>query len=89
MRRVFSSVLICWVAGSLSLLSIVALSAQPSVNVEVFDALPGKFGYQAGGWQVDKHVRLLGDVNGDGRGVGSAGWPVRRAGRRPGGQVRL
>ena len=35
------------------------------------------FGYNAGGWRVDLHPRLLGDVNGDGRadivGFGNAG----------------
>jgi hypothetical protein len=35
------------------------------------------FGYNSGGWQVDRHPRLLGDVNGDGRadivGFGNAG----------------
>ncbi|MET0343193.1 MAG: VCBS repeat-containing protein, partial [Polyangiales bacterium] len=27
----------------------------------------GNFGYDAGGWRVNLHVRLLGDINGDGR----------------------
>jgi hypothetical protein len=35
------------------------------------------YGYDAGGWRVDRHPRLLGDVNGDGRadivGFGNAG----------------
>lgn len=28
----------------------------------------GSFGYEAGGWRVDKHPRLVADVTGDGRG---------------------
>ncbi|MFO7664707.1 MAG: FG-GAP-like repeat-containing protein [Chloroflexota bacterium] len=27
----------------------------------------GNFGYSAGGWRLDSHVRLMGEVNGDGR----------------------
>ena len=27
----------------------------------------GNFGYTAGGWRLDKHPRLSGDVNGDGK----------------------
>jgi len=30
-------------------------------------AVLNDFAYEAGGWRVDKHLRLLGDVNGDGR----------------------
>jgi hypothetical protein len=30
------------------------------------------FGYNAGGWQVDRHPRLMGDVNGDGPPTSSA-----------------
>ncbi|MEJ2417306.1 MAG: matrixin family metalloprotease [Exilibacterium sp.] len=37
----------------------------------------GSYGYNAGGWRVNRHPRLLGDVNGDGRddivGFGNAG----------------
>jgi hypothetical protein len=37
----------------------------------------GDFGYAAGGWRVDRHLRVLGDLTGDGRpdivGFGDAG----------------
>jgi hypothetical protein len=42
----------------------------------------GNFGYDAGGWRVDKHPRFLADVTGDGRpdivGFGNAGVYVSR-----------
>ena len=42
------------------------------------------FGYNAGGWRVDKHPRMMADTNGDGRadivGFGNAGVYVSRAG---------
>ena len=42
----------------------------------------GNFGYNAGGWRVDRHPRLLGDTTGDGRkdivGFGNAGVYVSR-----------
>lgn len=41
------------------------------------------FGYSAGGWRVDKHLRLIGDITGDGLadvvGFGDAGVYVSRA----------
>ena len=45
----------------------------------------GNFGYNAGGWRVDRHPRLLADVTGDGRadivGFGNAGvWVARNNG---------
>ena len=45
--------------------------------------LVNNFGYDAGGWRVDRHPRLLGDTNADGRadivGFGNAGVYVSRA----------
>ena len=45
------------------------------------------FGFQAGGWRVDKHPRLLADITGDGRadivGFGDAGVYVSRANQQP------
>ena len=45
------------------------------------------FGYDAGGWRVEKHPRFLADTTGDGRadivGFGNAGvWVSRDAGER-------
>ena len=43
----------------------------------------GNYGYEAGGWRVDRHPRVLADVTGDGRadvvGFGDAGVYVSRA----------
>jgi hypothetical protein len=45
----------------------------------------GEFGYAAGGWRVDRHPRLLADINGDGKqdivGFGDAGvWIAQSTG---------
>ncbi len=51
--------------------------AQSDGRYETPQLVINNFGYDAGGWRVDRHPRLLGDVNGDGRadivGFGNAG----------------
>lgn len=44
----------------------VSLSRPDGTFSPLLPASPN-FAYNAGGWRVDKHVRLMGDVNGDGR----------------------
>jgi M6 family metalloprotease-like protein len=34
-------------------------------NPSALDIQPRNFGYSAGGWRVDKHIRMIGDFNGD------------------------
>ena len=46
-------------SGSVTLAS--PFSVIPSTNYKVID----DFGYNAGGWRVDKHVRLVADTTGD------------------------
>ena len=55
-------------------------SAIPSLADPAFQEpqlVLGSFGYEAGGWRVDKHPRFLADMTGDGRkdivGFGDAG----------------
>lgn len=44
----------------------VSLSHPDGTFSPLLPALPN-FEYNSGNWRVDKHVRLMGDVNGDGR----------------------
>jgi hypothetical protein len=57
--------------------------AQPDGSFGPVTRVVDNFGYDAGGWRVDKHPRLLADTTGDGRldivGFGSAGVWVSRA----------
>ncbi len=57
--------------------------AQPDGRFETPQLVVNNFGYEAGGWRVDQHPRVLADTTGDGRadivGFGNAGVYVSRA----------
>jgi hypothetical protein len=57
--------------------------AQSDGRYETPQLVVNNFGYDAGGWRVDRHPRFLADTNGDGRadivGFGNAGVWVSRA----------
>jgi hypothetical protein len=57
--------------------------AQPDGRFETPQFVIDNFGYEAGGWRVDRHPRLLADTTGDGRadivGFGNAGVWLSRA----------
>jgi FG-GAP-like repeat len=57
--------------------------AQPDGTYAAPELIVANFGYNAGGWRVDRHPRLLADTTGDGRmdivGFGDAGVWVSRA----------
>ena len=59
-----------WWDGTLSGLEIIAVSAPgPTMTVTTggMQLVVGNFGYNAGGWRVEKHPRFLADMTGDGR----------------------
>jgi hypothetical protein len=57
--------------------------AQPDGSYGPLQLVVDNFGYDAGGWRVDRHPRFLADTTGDGRadivGFGDAGVYVSRA----------
>ena len=57
--------------------------AQPDGTFSPLQLVVGNFGYDAGGWRVDRHPRFMADTTGDGRadivGFGNAGVYVSRA----------
>ncbi|MCM1982451.1 FG-GAP repeat domain-containing protein, partial [Lyngbya confervoides] len=57
--------------------------AQPDGTFSAPQLVVNNFGYNAGGWRVDRHPRFLADTTGDGRadivGFGNAGIYVSRA----------